>query len=262
MTKLQPYPRYIILFSLVSATAGFAQVSTINSAVIQSRVFNDVPGAVFSGVNTYPTLVSLSEAGVSATNGFANRDVWQYSNNGTTPYMFGHNEYFTASFSLTLTDTADSPRKEAGFLLTSTSVGDIQFIVNSDGHEVVQFGGSSFFSFNNTYGITYHTGQTIHLSLTYAVDPNTGANALLLNANGAYSPFLDFGPTHGNGSLDIGDGSTLGGYFQIANDPNNPSNGGTAAFSGITIGPAVIPEPSALALMGLGILPFVFRRRR
>ncbi len=254
--------RLVAVLGLASATAALAQISTISSAVISPRVFNDVPGATFTPVNNYPSLVSLSETGVSAPTGFANRDVWQYSNNGTTPYMFAHNEYFTASFNLTLTDSADSPRKETGFLLSSTSVGDIQFIVNSDGHEVVQFGGSSFFSFNATYGLTYHSGQTINLSLTYTVDPITGNNALLLAANGIYSPFLDFGPGYGNGSPDIGDGSTLGAYFQIVNDPANPNNSGTATFSNIAIGPAVIPEPSGLAIMGLGMLGLFSRLRR
>ncbi len=234
------------------------QISTINSAVIQPRVFNDIPGATFTGVNSYPGSVSLSESGVSAATGFANRDLWRFSNNGTTPYLFGHNEYFTAAFSLTLTDSADSPRKEVGFLLSSTSVGDIQFIVNSDGHEVVQFGGSSFFSFNNTYGLTYHSGQTINLRLTYTVNPNTGNNALMLFANGYASPYLDFGPGHGNGSPDIGDGSTLGAYLQVVNDPANPGNSATALFGNISIG---VPEPASCALLGLGIGCWLLRRR-
>ena len=238
-----------------------AQISSINSAVLAPRVFNDIPGATLTsavGIMGSPWL-SFNEAGVSAPTGFANRDAWQYSNNGISPYLLGHNEYFNASFNLTLTDSSDSPRKEAGFLLSSTSVGDIQFIVNSDGHEVVQFGGSSFYSFNVSQGITYHTGQTISLGLSYLVDPTTGANALLLSANGHLSPYLDFGPGHGNGSPDIGDGSTLGGYFQIVNDPLNPSNTGRAVFSDITITP--VPEPGMLSLFGLALLPLLLRRR-
>ncbi len=251
--------RYALLAAcLLAGTTAFGQISSINSAVIQPRVFNDIPGASFNGVNAYPAYISLFETGVSAATGFANRDVWRFSNDGTTPYQIAHNQYFTATFSLTLTDTADSPRKEAGFLLSSTSVGDIQFIVNSDGHEVVQFGGSSFFSFTNAYGLTYHTGQTINLLLSYTINPNTGRNALLLGANGYYSPFLDFSPTAGNGSLDIGDGSTLGGYFQIVNDPNNPGNSGTALFQNIVI---FVPEPATCALLGLGIACFLLRRR-
>jgi hypothetical protein len=55
-------------------------------------------------------------------------------------------------------------------------------------------------------------------------------------------------------------GDTLGGYFQIGNDPNNPSNGGTGRFQDITI--TAVPEPSTFALLGFGILSLVFRRRR
>src|SRR5437899_12651028 len=51
----------------------------VNSAVIRSRVFNDYPGATFTGVNSYPSLISLSEANVVGPSGFATRDDWRFS---------------------------------------------------------------------------------------------------------------------------------------------------------------------------------------
>ncbi len=246
-----------VLIGLLAATAAYAQVNTINSAIINSRVFNDVPGAVFTGINNYPSLISLSESGVSAATGFANRDTWQFSNNGATAYQFAHNDYFNVSFDLTLTGSPISPRKEAGLLFSTASNGDIQFIVNTDGHEVVQFGGISFYSFNVNNGITYNSGQTIHLGMSYFLD-GSGKNALQFSANGVYSPVFEFGPTVGSGALDIGDGSTLGGYLQVVNDPANPSNSAIAVFGNISI----VPEPSVLALVASGLVPLLAVRRR
>ena len=222
-------------WSLAGASGVYTQVGTINSATVTPRVFNDVPGATFTDVSNYPSLISLSEQGMSAPTGFANRDAWQFSNNGgASAYQFQHNDYFQASFDLTLTGNPISPRKEAGLLFSTASNGDIQFIVNTDGHEVVQFGGISFYSFSANNGITYNSGDSIHLEMTYFVDGN-GKNALMFSANGVNSPVFEFGPSVGSGALDIGDGSTLGGYFQIINDPGNPNNAGTAHFQNITI---------------------------
>ncbi len=257
--RIERLKAFGIVTVLVVAGAATAQVSTINSAVIQSRSFNDVPGATFSSMNVYPGAVMLQESGVSAPTGFANRDLWNFSADGTTAYQFQSGDYFSASFDLTLIASPISPRKEAGFLFKTASSGDVQFIVNSDGHEVVQFGGISFYSFNVNNSITYTSPDLIRLGISYFPDGN-GKNALQFSANGVNSPVFEFGPTVGSGALDIGNGSTLGAYFQIVNDPANPSNGGTALFQNITITP--IPEPSTLALLGLSVLSFVALRRR
>ena len=84
-----------------------------------------------------------------------------------------------------------------------------------------------------------------------------GINAITYSANDVNSPVLEFS----NLELVIINGSTLGGYFQIQNDPNNPNNFGQAVFGDISI--TSVPEPSMLALLGLGLLPLtrLFRRR-
>ncbi len=259
MSFVKRYTCFAIVVGLafVAVNPTYGQVSSINSAVVTTHVFNDVPSAVPTVINNYPSLISLSEAGVSAPTGFADRDVWRFSNNGTTAYSLQHNDYFSARFTLNLTGSPITPRKEAGFLFSTASNGDIQFIVNTDGHEVVQFGGISFYSFNVNNGITYNSGDNIALGLNYFLDGN-GKNALQFFANGVASPVFEFGPTVGSGALDIGDGSTLGGYFQIVNDPSNPSNSGTALFENIVI----TPEPSTMALFGLGSVALLLRRRR
>ena len=174
-------------------------------------------------------------------------------------YQFQNGDYFDASMTLQLTGSPITPRKEAGFLFSTANAGDIQFIVNTDGREVVHFGGISFYSFNSGYSMTYNSGDLITLGLNYFLDTSTGNNALQFFANGNASPVFEFGPSVGSGALDIGNGSTLGGYFQIQNDPANPGNSGSAVFQNITI---TVPEPSSLVLLSAGVLPLLLRRRR
>jgi hypothetical protein len=252
MMTLQRCFGWTALAGLSAVSGAYAQVGSINSGIVHTRVFNDVPGSTVAVVNKYPTGVSITDVGVSTANGFANRHTWSFSSDsGTTAYQFKNNDYFQLSLDLTLTGNPITPRKEAGLLLSTTSSGDIQFIVNTDGHEVVQFGGIGFYSFNASNAMTYNAGDKISLGITYFLDSN-GKNALMFTANGVNSPVQEFA-TGG-----IGDGSTLGGYFQIVNDPANPLNSGTANFANIVI----TPEPSALTLLGLaGASLLLFRRR-
>ena len=243
----------LVAITLLAGVSARAQISTVDSVITTPREWNDIPDAVITTVSTYPSLVSFTETGVSAATGFANRDVWRFSNDGgTTAYQFQDDDYFDLTFELTLTGDPISPRKEAGILFATASSGDIQLIVNTDGREVVQFGGISFYSFNASDGLSYNSGDTISLGLSYFLSEN-GLNALQFSANEFDSPVFEFDPGAG-----IGNGSTLGGYFQIANDPANVLNGGSAVFESIQI----IPEPSVMALVGLGCLALLFRRRR
>jgi len=216
--------------TLLSLAAGstMAQVSTINSANIHPREFNDVPTSSLTVVSNYPAEISFMDENVSKATGFANRHVWRFSSDsGVTPYRFGNDQFFSASFTITLTGDPISPRKEAGFLL-STIGGDGQFIVNTDGHEVVAFGGPfPFYAFPRTF----NSGDTVTMGITYFLDSN-GKRAIIYRANCLESPPLEFS----NLEQGIIDGSTLGGYFQIVNSPTIATNSGVAAFQNIKIG--------------------------
>jgi hypothetical protein len=250
MTFLKRFTCCATVFGLAAATGAYADVSSINSAVLYPREFNDIPGATLTPLNFYPGFVVFSESGVSAPIGFANRDAWRFSANGTTAYQFANTDYFEALMNVTLTGNPISPRKEAGFLL-DTIGGQGQFIVNTDAHEVVAFGGPfPFYAFP----ATYDSGKAITLGIRYFQEDGKGM--IVYSANGVQSPVLPFT----NLEYGIIDGSTLGGYFQIVNDPANASNGGAALFQGIRI--VAVPEPSVLSLLGLGIVALVFRRRR
>ncbi len=238
------------VLSLITAGSLFAQVSTINSVVYSPREFNDIPGATVTVVSNYPSLISISEQNVVASSGFANRDNWRFSADGTTAYKFGNNDFFAATMTITLTGNPISPRKEAGFML-NTIGGDGQFIVNTDAHEVVAFGGPlPFFAFPSTF----NSGDTITLGMTYFLDGN-GKRAVIYSANGAVSPALEFS----NLEQGIIDNSTLGGYFQIVRIAPEATNDGSATFANIGI--VTVPEPSTCALLGLGFLAMLWRRR-
>ena len=253
MTFLQRYACYATLIGLglAAANGAYAQVTTINSVRLSTREFNDFPGSTLTVFNAYPSIIYFDDKNVSAPSGFANRHVWRFSNDlGATAYQLQNDEFFKVSMTLTLTGNPTSPRKEAGFLF-DTIGGQGQFIVNTD-HEIVAFGGPlPFYAFPSTF----NSGDTITLGMTY-VRVN-GTNSIIYSANGVNSPILRFSNTE----LGIITGSTLGGYLQVVNGGlGNPSNTGTATFQNISI----VPEPSTLALLCLGILPLgiVLRRRR
>lgn len=231
----------VVLFATSTA---FSQTISLHP-----RVFNDIPTAAFAGV-IGPDFALLSERGVSAPTGFANRDDWLFD----TP--INNTDYWTLETTVTLVGSPTTPRKEAGLRVNSGIGGDGQFIVNTDAHEIVAFGGPfPFFAFPSAYV----SGMPIHMSMQYT---NVGGlNGIIYGANGTYSPFLPMT----NLEQGIIDGSTLGGYFQIVNDPSNAQNGGDAIFTDIRINgqrPGVIPEPASLMLLGTGLLSLLGMRRR
>jgi hypothetical protein len=259
-------------FCLAFASEAYSQVYTINSVVLKPRVFNDIPGAVGTYIGT-PTAVSFTELGVNSGTGFADRDVWYFSNNGTTPYQFQASDYFSASFNVTLVGNTSGIDLEAGWLFSNPSGGfggDLQSIVTQSG-VVAQFGGPSYYPFSPAAGgypgaggsvPNYTPGSTYNLGLIYTIDPNTGMNAFEYSVNGQYAassagdPYFDLI----NGAAVGSPGDFLGGYFQIQRSTGPNLNDGSVIFGNITI--AAVPEPSLLALLGLGVLPMARMLRR
>ncbi len=258
---------------LAAASTGLAQVSSINSAVIDQRAFNDVPGATGTFINSYPTSITLGEANVSQPTGFANREIWYFSNNGTSAYSFQNGDYFNASFTLNLTGTDPNNRDlEAGFIFSNPSGsfgGDCQLVVEQNG-AVVQFGGPSSYPFSpaaNGFpgpGATtanYPLATPITMGFNYVIDPNTGHSAFQYSINGLFAasapgdPYFDF-----NGTIAGAQAATLGGYIQVGDDPNFAGMSGQAVFSNFSIIPA--PEPASMGLFLFGIPALLARRSR
>ncbi|HEU5180460.1 MAG TPA: hypothetical protein VFW45_06695 [Candidatus Polarisedimenticolia bacterium] len=217
-----------VIASLIAASDTFAQISSINSAFYFPRQYNDVPDSTLTVVRNFPSLIEFDDQFVSKATGFANRHVWRFSNdNGVSPYRFGNDEFFTVTMSLTLTGDPISPRKEAGFVLTTVG-GEGSFIVNTDGHEVVAFGGPlPFYAFPRTF----QSGDTIQLGITYFLNGN-GKRAAIYSANCLQSPPLEFS----NLEQGITDNSALGGYLQVVNAPSIATNSGSAEFENISVG--------------------------
>jgi hypothetical protein len=243
----------------LAASGAYAQISSINSAVIDQRVFDNFPGATGTYLNDYPTSITLGESGAySSTSGGLNRDEWFFSNNnGTSAYSFGANDFFTASMTVDVTGTT-TVDNEAGFLIPNTPSGlpggDLQFLADPNSGFLGMFGGSGYWN----SGLTYTAGETVTLGMQYFYDTVNSVDAFQFWVNAGsgdvYSPVQD---------LPSGDnlvGGNVGAYFQIGNGNTAPGASGQAVFGNIEISPA--PEPSTLALFGLGLLPLARRLRR
>ena len=281
MNSLQRYTckATIIGLCLAAASGAYAQVSSIDSAYINpNSVYQpQIPGSVFTGVSNggnpqNGTLnVSLNEANVGdpGGNGYANQNVWLFSNNGgSSAYNFGVNDYFNASFNLTLSGGIPLLDMEGGFLFNNPNIdlgygGNLQILTVGQGGNagvIFQGGGPSFYLFGPNG--TYINGTTITMGLNYVVDPNTLANAFQYSVNGVFANAGTGGTTYydlGAGQFVGGAGDKLGGYFQIGNGDANQA--GQAVFGDIRI-TSVVPEPSMLALLGLGVLPMARLLRR
>jgi hypothetical protein len=235
---LKRYTVYSCIVGL-AANAALAQISTINSAVYKLREFNDIPPATLTVVSNYPSFISFEEDNVSTTNPvYANRDSWHFAvsspTSGTHPFLFGNADSFTITMDITLTGSTISPRKEAGIVFNNPLNDGGEFIVDSDGHEVVAFGGFlPFYAFPRNFNL----GDTVTLGLT-VFQESSGSNAIIYFAKTPttclQSPPLLFN----NLEQGVIAGTTIGGYFQIVNSPTIKTNSGAAVFQNIRIGPS------------------------
>jgi hypothetical protein len=118
------------------------------------------------------------------------------------------------SFNIKLEAGAISPRKEAGIIIDQ-SLGGSQFIVNTDSHEIVVFGGfQPFFSFNNTFGISYNAGDLINMRMVYtgktATDPGKFQYIVVKDGTTYSSPVI----ASGAGEMGIPPNTSLLVYLQ------------------------------------------------
>jgi pimeloyl-ACP methyl ester carboxylesterase len=224
----------IILVSLLFYADHFtanAQVSSINSAVITPRVWNDYPSATGTYINNYASSITLGESGEYGSFGFANRDFWQFSNNGgVSPYTLAANDYFTASFTLNVTG-ATTVDNESGWIIPNANglfpAGDMQFIADPQSGFLGFFGGPGYWN----SGLTYTAGEMVTMGMRYFYDTPNSENALQFWVNAGsgnvYSPVEDW-----SGNLA---GDDLGAYFQLQGTKSSPGSSGQAVFQNINI---------------------------
>lgn len=231
----------------ILATSAPAQVTNINSVVIQARRFNDYSASTLSIVNNYPAVVSIHE-GPFGAGGFANQHVARFSTNGSTARAFMNSEAFDISVNINLRVGSTSPRKETGFRMDSFIGGEGFFIMTSDG-EVAAFGGPlPFYSFGNVYT----PGTTATLRMIYR--PGV-VSTMEYRFNGMTSGRVDFGNSE-NGVIN---GSDFGNYVQSQPNDNNPNDFSNVDFTNYAV---AVPEPMTMIGLAAGIGVLLRRRRK
>jgi len=218
-------------------------IRNVNSAVIQTRIFNDCPTSVVTTLNSYPGLISIDDA-VLDCGGFANLHNWRFSEDGATPAVFSNNDAFKFSANLTISGTAEG---EAGLQIAPWWSQDVdgRFNVRTTDGEIACFGGRlPFYSFTASQGVVYTKGTTIRLTVTYLpnglsmANPATIEYGLLYN-NTLYTsgplPFDEGNPNEDPpyGLWGILNDARAGGYVQVFLQAGNPNTNVTAEWSEI-----------------------------
>ena len=167
-----------LVATTMAPTIATATTPAPNSAVIQTRIFNDCPTSILTETNSYPSLISILDERLDC-GGFANLHNWRFSEDGVTPVDFDNDSNFTFGASLTISGTADG---EAGLQVSPWFSQDVdgRFNIRTTDGEIACFGGRlPFYSFTGDHGLVYVKGTTIELSITYlandltAMDPAT-----------------------------------------------------------------------------------------
>lgn len=233
--------------AVLSAPA-LAQVTNINSVVIQERRFNDYSGSTLTTVNNYPSVVSFNE-GPFGAGGFANQHLARFSENGTTARQFLNSENFDISFDVNLSVGSTAPRKEAGFRMDTFIGGESFFFVTSDG-EVAAFGGPfPFFTFGNS---AYTPGTTANLRMVYR---QGAVSTMEYIYNGTSSGELAFGNTE-NGIINNSD---MAAFVQNQPDDLNSGDFSNVAFTNFAV---AVPEPFTMVGLAAGAALLIRRRRK
>ncbi|TWT87668.1 hypothetical protein Mal64_32100 [Pseudobythopirellula maris] len=243
----------------LAAGVALADTPVIDGVVANERVFNDFPDSSLSttngnSVNGGPGVSQvIFDESSFGTGGFANRhDALLSDDGGATGALFRIDDSYTFKTDLTLDVGSTSPRKEAGLRINSPVTGDALFIVNSDAGEIVAFGGP-FFSFNSEFGVSYTPGDTITMGFTLigGGDGNGGVADTIQyfidhpTAGYLASPALPWS------NLELGPVNyRLGMYTQTQPDGSNANEFVSTTFDNIMF--TAVPEPSGLALLGLG----------
>lgn len=206
-----------------------AQAKQVKNVVVLPRVVHGGdPQSKFAFVKVLPT-VAFSDSEVSHPGQFANRHDWALSEDGEEPLAFGIDDFFEFSFDLVLVGTPPgtkfAERKEAGIILTTSVAGEGQYIINTDAHEVVAFGGPfPFFKFD----LSYNSGDVITMGIRYFRDTD-GKRKIVYRANDRTSPALEFT----NLEQGIPGPFFIKGYIQTVINTDIPKNSAAAAFTNI-----------------------------
>jgi len=240
--------------AVCSASAASAQqlVTDINGFRARpSAAVNDpgtvktiTPTPVGSAITPVPSALIYEETNFTNTGvGFqANRAEFLFSNDGGASGRFFRNTFgmqdaFDISFDLKLETSAATPRKEAGMRIDFNGF-DGLFIVNTDAHEIVAFGGTlPFYSFNASNGLSYNAGDTINMRMVYTPPVLDNLNAVLVKGKVEYIVNQGLGPVSSmplefsGTESGIIDGSNLGLHVQATGAVNDTTDFVRATWS-------------------------------
>lgn len=273
---------FSVIAMLACTGAAMAQVSSINGGAVEARRFNDF-GTTVLAINgtSYPApgvgAIAGLGGGVQITEsrfptafeqptGFANRHEVAFSNNnGATAYNFMNNESFEICFNINVSGGNTSRRKESGLTIRNPRplnnppfVDDGQIMVASDG-EVAAFGAAQPFI---GLGNIYTAGTTGLFRLIYTSPGTLNAKATYrLIFTDAVTGLHDSGHrlwgNEADGTNGYNDGTNIFMFIQSQRDATI-NDSGNVVYSNMKF----IPTPGAVALLGLGAVAGLRRRRR
>ena len=196
----------------------------IDSAVINTRIFNDDPTSTLTTTNSYPALVEISDTPTGA--GYANLHNFHLADAGVE-HPFANSEAFSFSADLTISGAGEA---EAGLQIAPWWSQNVDGRLNfrtTDG-EIAAFGGRlPFYSFTGSQGLTYTKGDTVRVGVVYSphslsmADPATIVYNVTLGATDYTSGPLAFdqgNPAEGYGTWGNLDDARVGGYMQVFTD--------------------------------------------
>lgn len=243
-----------------------ANALAIDSAVINTRIFNDDPTSTLTTTNSYPALVQISDTPDNDP-GFANRHNFHLADAGVE-HPFANGEAFAFSADLTISGAGQG---EGGLQVApwwSPNVDGTFNFRTTDG-EIAVFGGRlPFYSFTASQGITYTKGSTVRVGVIYSPHSLSAANPATIqydvkigatNYTSGPLAFDEGNAAEGYGTWGHLDDARVGGYVQVFIDGSGAGNNLTTRWENMTFG---VPEPASAALVLIGLCGMLGIARR
>ncbi len=242
---------------------------SVNSAVLHTRIWNDDADSVLTWGNSYPSQIFIDDAqldGDGAGGEWANRHSWRFSENGFTDAVFNNGDGFAISSDVVITGPANSEAALEVEPWWGGGTGGGLTVITWNG-EIAAFGGRlPFYSFTTSHGLSYTKGDTIGLGMIYTPNSLTELDPATIEYTVDYDgsfytsgpiPFDEGNPAEGYGSWGMLDNTKVGAYFLPQIVVDDPTNWSRVEFNGISY----VPEPASLALLVLGGVAALRRRR-